>query len=76
MSNSSLAGKRIASLLDDNSFVEIGAGVTARSTDFNMEPSELAPLVMMTLVQASVWYDGTSIAAAATNAHRIDCFFI
>lgn len=40
MSNSSLAGKRIASLLDDNSFVEIGAGVTARSTDFNMEPKE------------------------------------
>ena len=40
MSNSSLAGKRIASLLDDNSFVEIGAGITARSTDFNMEPKE------------------------------------
>ena len=40
MSNSSLAGKRIASLLDDNSFVEIGAGVTARATDFNMEPKE------------------------------------
>ncbi len=30
------AGKRIASLLDDNSFVEIGGLVTARSTDFNM----------------------------------------
>ena len=40
MSNSSLAGKRIASLLDENSFVEIGAKVTARSTDFNMEPKE------------------------------------
>ncbi len=40
MSNSSLAGKRIASLLDENSFVEIGASVTARSTDFNMEPKE------------------------------------
>lgn len=40
MSNSSLAGKRIASLLDDNSFVEIGAGITARATDFNMEPKE------------------------------------
>ena len=40
MSNSSLAGKRIASLLDENSFVEIGAGVTARATDFNMEPKE------------------------------------
>ena len=40
MSNSSLAGKRIAGLLDENSFVEIGAGVTARSTDFNMDPKE------------------------------------
>ncbi|MBR4574595.1 MAG: carboxyl transferase [Lachnospiraceae bacterium] len=40
MSNSSLAGKRIASLLDENSFVEIGAQVTSRSTDFNMEPKE------------------------------------
>jgi len=40
MSNSSLAGKRIASLLDENSFVEIGAGITARATDFNMEPKE------------------------------------
>ena len=40
MSNSSLAGKRIESLLDENSFVEIGAGITARSTDFNMEPKD------------------------------------
>ena len=40
MSNSSLAGKRVASLLDENSFVEIGASITARSTDFNMEPKE------------------------------------
>ena len=38
MSNatSSLAGTRITSLLDANSFVEIGKSVTARSTDFNM----------------------------------------
>ncbi len=38
MSNAtqSLAGTRITSLLDANSFVEIGADVTARSTDFNM----------------------------------------
>lgn len=40
MSNSSLAGKRIESLLDENSFVEIGAGITARATDFNMEPKD------------------------------------
>ena len=42
MSNSSLAGKRILSLLDENSFVEIGAAVTARATDFNMDPKEAA----------------------------------
>ena len=38
MSNTaqSLAGTRIESLLDANSFVEIGARVTARSTDFNL----------------------------------------
>ncbi|WP_283680911.1 acyl-CoA carboxylase subunit beta [Parablautia sp. Marseille-Q6255] len=42
MSNTaqSLAGKRIASLLDENSFVEIGGYVTARSTDFNMQQTE------------------------------------
>ena len=32
-----LAGKRIESLLDEKSFVEIGGMVTARSTDFNMQ---------------------------------------
>ncbi len=36
----SLAGKRIESLLDENSFVEIGGMVTARSTDFNMQQKE------------------------------------
>ncbi|HCM91533.1 MAG TPA: carboxyl transferase [Lachnospiraceae bacterium] len=38
MSNTSQAGTRIDSLLDENSFVEIGAMVTARATDFNMDP--------------------------------------
>ena len=33
----SSAGRRILSLLDENSFVEIGAEVTARNTDFNLE---------------------------------------
>ena len=32
--------KRIHELLDDNSFVEVGAYVTARSTDFNMQAQE------------------------------------
>ena len=38
MSNAtqSLAGTRITSLLDENSFVEIGGRVTARNTDFNL----------------------------------------
>ena len=35
-----LAGKRIEALLDENSFVEIGALVTARSTDFNLQQKE------------------------------------
>ena len=41
MSTTSKASQRITALLDDNSFVEIGALVTARATDFNMNPSEL-----------------------------------
>ncbi len=41
MSTTSKASQRIAALLDDNSFVEIGALVTARATDFNMKPNEL-----------------------------------
>lgn len=42
MSNitTSSAGKRITALLDENSFVEIGAKVTARATDFNLEQKE------------------------------------
>lgn len=38
MSNTaqSVASQRIASLLDENSFVEIGSQITARSTDFNL----------------------------------------
>ncbi|WP_418631345.1 acyl-CoA carboxylase subunit beta [Waltera sp.] len=40
MSTTSQASQRIASLLDDNSFVEIGGLVTARATDFNLKPNE------------------------------------
>ncbi len=42
MSNTAqnLASKRIASLLDENSFVEIGGYVTARNTDFNIQQTE------------------------------------
>ena len=35
-SNDSLAMQRIAKLVDENSFMEIGSLVTARSTDFNL----------------------------------------
>ena len=40
MSNTTLASQRIASLLDENSFVEIGALVTARATDFNLKQTD------------------------------------
>jgi len=36
----SLASKRIQSLLDESSFVEIGGCITARATDFNIQQSE------------------------------------
>lgn len=40
MSTTSQASQRIAALLDENSFVEIGAKVTARSTDFNLKQTQ------------------------------------
>ena len=40
MSTTSKASQRIAALLDDNSFVEIGGLVTARATDFNLKPND------------------------------------
>ena len=40
MSNTSKASERIHALLDDNSFVEIGALVTARATDFNLAENQ------------------------------------
>ena len=42
MSTTSKARQRIQSLLDANSFVEIGAKVKARATDFNMTPAKKA----------------------------------
>ena len=39
-SGKSVTTKAIMKLLDDNSFVEIGSYVTARSTDFNMKAQE------------------------------------
>ncbi len=40
MSSSSQASQRLVSLLDENSFVEIGALVKARNTDFNLKQTE------------------------------------
>ncbi|MCR4650732.1 MAG: carboxyl transferase [Lachnospiraceae bacterium] len=40
MSTTTSASQRIASLLDENSFVEIGAAVTARATDFNLKQND------------------------------------
>ena len=40
MSNTSQASQRITALLDANSFVEIGARVTARATDFNLKQND------------------------------------
>ena len=40
MSTTSKASQRIMSLLDENSFVELGALVKARATDFNLKQTE------------------------------------
>lgn len=40
MATENAASQRIASLLDAGSFVEIGGGITARATDFNMQETE------------------------------------
>ena len=76
MSNSSLAGKRIASLLDENSFVEIGAGVTARATDFNAEPKEAVADGVVTgygLINGSLVYvysqDSTVLGGSIGEMH-------
>lgn len=40
MGTTSKASQRITALLDENSFVEIGARITARATDFNLKQTE------------------------------------
>ena len=40
-SSEQTAMSRIQALLDENSFVEIGAKVTKRNTDFNLEEKEV-----------------------------------
>ena len=41
---------RIHDLLDDNSFVEVGAYITARSTDYNMQSQETPADGVVTVV--------------------------
>ncbi len=40
MSTTTQASQRIGALLDENSFVEIGAQITARATDFNLNQTD------------------------------------
>ena len=40
--NASLAMQRIAKLVDENSFMEIGSLITARNTDFNLSEKKSA----------------------------------
>ena len=45
--NTKFSGTRITSLLDANSFVEIGQSVTARNTDFNMTEKKHLQTVLL-----------------------------
>lgn len=47
-SNTLSAKDRIESLVDENSFVELGAGITKRSTDFNMEEKSVPAVGVIT----------------------------
>lgn len=45
---------RIHELLDDNSFVEVGAYITARSTDYNMQSQEPLQMVLLPVMVRSM----------------------
>lgn len=53
MSTTSQASQRINTLLDENSFVEIGALVTARATDFNLNRQKLLLTVSLPVMELS-----------------------
>ena len=46
MSTTTQASQRIGALLDENSFVEIGAQITARATDFNLKQTLLQTVLL------------------------------
>lgn len=70
------ARERITSLLDDNSFVEVGAFVTRRSTDFNLQQTEIPADGVITgygLIEGSLVYvysqDASSIGGSIGEMH-------
>jgi acetyl-CoA carboxylase carboxyltransferase component len=70
------ARERITSLLDDNSFVEVGAFVTKRSTDFNLQQKETAADGVITgygLIDGNLVYvysqDASSLGGSVGEMH-------
>lgn len=61
MAADNAAGKRINSLLDAGSFVEIGGAVTARTTDFNMQEKETPADGVITGYGVIRWKSGIRI---------------
>lgn len=65
------AKDRIATLLDDNSFVEVGALVTKRSTDFNLQQKEIPADGVVTgygLIDGNLVYVYSQDAAAMNGS--------
>ena len=55
--NENLAIQRIAKLVDENSFMEIGSLVTARSTDFNLTAAKTpSDGVVIGHGSTAIWY--------------------
>ncbi len=70
------ARERISSLLDDNSFVEVGAFVTKRSTDFNLQQKEAPADGVITgygVIEGNLVYvysqDSTSLGGSVGEMH-------
>ena len=75
-SSDQTAMNRILNLLDDNSFAEIGAKVTKRNTDFNLEGKEIPADGVITgygLIDGSMVYvysqDATALGGAIGEMH-------
>ena len=75
-SSEQTAMNRILNLLDDNSFVEIGAKVTKRNTDFNLDGAKVPADGVITgygLIDGSIVYvysqDATALGGAIGEMH-------